>query len=261
MGNENLHAGHRERVRERIEKGTFECLSDVEILEYILFFAIPRADTNLLAHRLLKKFASFQGVIEASKDELESVDGIGSKSAHLLSSYLPVFRFYQMSCTKPKSVEYNTTDKILTLFKNKCLGNKVECSYALYLSQSKRMIKVVEFSKGTYNKTQIFVDQIAKEALTLNARYVVVAHNHTSGTIYPSEADVMTAGAIFNALRTVEKTLMDFVIVDHFEGFSFVENGILNERDIINVYHRPQFGSSAPRPQRLDPNFHDDDDF
>ncbi len=260
MLKENLHKGHRERVRERIEKGGFDCLSDIEILEYILFFSIPRSDTNLLAHRLLKTFASFEGVLEASKDELMTVEGIGQKSAHLLSSYLPVFRYYQMACSKPKSIEYDRTDKVLNFFKNKCLGNKVECSYALYLNQSKRIIKLVHFSKGTFNKTQIFVDQVVKESLTLNARYVVVAHNHTSGSTYPSEADANTAEAIFHALKLVEKSLMDFVIVDHFDGFSFAENGILTESNIINIYQRPQYGlTSKPNPAK--PIFHDDDDF
>lgn len=261
MEKENLHAGHRERVRERIEKGTFECLSDVEILEYILFFAIPRADTNLLAHRLLKAFTSFEGVLEASKEELLTVEGIGSKSAHLLSSFLPVFRYYQLACSKPKSIEYNSSEKILTYFKSKCLGNKVECSYALYLNQSKKIIKLIQFSKGTFNKTQIFVDQVVKESLTLNARYVVVAHNHTAGTVYPSEADANTAYAIYHALKLIEKSLMDFVIVDHFNGFSFAENGIISEENIINIYQRPQFGSAQNCTNPADAVFHDDDDF
>lgn len=257
--NKPMHLGHRERVRERIEVGGIACLSDIELLEYILFFSIPRGDTNHLAHHLLDKFVTLEKVFEASKDELMTVEGIGEKSALLLSTFLPAFRRYQMNCLKPKKLEFNSTDKVLTFIKNECLGNQVEHSYAMYLNQSRRLIKLVPFSKGTYNKTQIFVDQVVKEAITLNARYVVVAHNHTAGTTYPSEADAETAVCIYNALQLIKKDLMDFVIVDHFDGFSFVQNGIITANGIIDIYKNPN--SSKKSSPEVHTIVQDDDEF
>ena len=239
MVNKNLHQGHRERVRERINKGGLECLSDIETLEYLLFFTIPRENTNTIAHNLINTFGSFKRVLEATPDELMRVEGIGQKSAALISSYLPLFQRYQRHCLKPKSTIYNSTDKILKFFQNECMGKQVENSYALYLNQSRRIIKLTHFTKGTFNQTQIFVDQVVKEAITLNARYVIVAHNHTSGNVFPSEADCNTAVDLFNALQLVEKDLADFVIVDHFDDFSFVEHDIITEEGITNIYKRP----------------------
>lgn len=246
MEKECIHAGHRERVRQRIEKGSFDCLSDVEMLEYMLFFSIPRADTNVLAHNLLSHFGSFARVIEASEKELLMVDGIGKKSAQLISSYLPVFRFYHQQCINARKETFDRTDKILHYFQNLALGEQVEHAYAMYLNQSKRLIKTVHFTKGTYNKTVIFADQVVKEAITHNARYVVVAHNHTAGTCFPSEADNRTAEELYNALMLVKKELSDFVIVDHFDGYSFKENGIIGPGKIRNIYKRPEPTDPAP---------------
>lgn len=256
----NLHAGHRDRVRERIREGGIDCLSDVEFLEYILFCSIPQGNTNPLAHRLINKFGSLERVFEASLDELMTVEGVGKKSADLISTYLPAFKRYTKKVSQPKSV-YDTPEKLISFFRNECMGNQVEHSYALYLNQSKKLIKKVHFTKGTFNKTNIFIDQVVKEAITTNARYVVVAHNHTSGNVYPSEADCLTAGSLDDALHTVKKNLFDFIVIDHFDAFSFYEKGLITENGIINPY------ISATPPTSMSSLFfgtagiHDDDDF
>ena len=235
-------------------------LSDVEFLEYILFCAIPQGNTNPIAHKLINKFGSLERVFEASLDELMTVEGVGKKSADLISTYLPAFKRYTKKVSQPKSV-YDSTAKIIKFFQTECMGHQVENSYALYLNQSRRKIKKVHFTKGTYNKTNIFVDQVVKEAITSNARYVVVAHNHTSGTVYPSEADCITAIALDTALKTVKKDLLDFVVLDHFEYFSFFDKGLIDAAGIVNPYLRPSVKQSEK------PNFfsgigiHDDDDF
>lgn len=261
MSTQSIHAGHRERVRQRIEKGSFECLSDVEMLEYILFFSIPRSDTNALAHSLLTHFGSFERVIEATEKELLAVKGVGNKSAQLISSYLPVFRFYHQQCIHADKKTFDRSDKLLHYFQNLALGQQVEHAYAMFLNQSKRIIKTVLFTKGTYNKTVIFADQVVKEAITHNARYVVVAHNHTAGTCFPSEADNNTAKEIYNALLLVKKELLDFVIVDHFDGYSFKENGIIVPGSIRDIYQRPAPQDSTPPAYTGSFSIQDDEDF
>ncbi|MBR3942194.1 MAG: RadC family protein [Clostridia bacterium] len=260
MSSENVHSGHRERVRQRIEKGSFECLSDIEMLEYMLFFSIPRADTNVLAHKLIDYFGSFERVIEATAQELLAVDGIGNKSAQLLSSYLPVFRFYHQCCIKSDKLTFDQSEKVLQYFQNITLGEQVEHAYAMYLNHSKRIIKVVHFSRGTYNETQIFIDQVVKEAITHNARYVILAHNHTAGSCFPSEADMATAKQLYHALELVKKELLDFAIVDHFDGFSFVENNIITPDGIRDIYARPNQTYSRVEPAKSR-TIQDDDDF
>lgn len=256
----NLHAGHRERVRERIREGGIDCLSDVEFLEYILFCSIPQGNTNPIAHKLINKFGSLERVFEATLDELLTVEGVGKKSADLISTYLPAFKRYTKKVSQPKAV-YDSSEKIIRFFRNECMGHQVENSYALYLNQSKRKIKKVHFTKGTYNKTNIFVDQVVKEAITCNARYVVVAHNHTSGTVYPSEADCLTAISLDTALHTVKKDLLDFVVIDHFDAFSFNEKGLIDRNGISNPYLSHTFSPSSSSIFNMGATIHDDDDF
>ena len=178
------------------------------------------------------------GVMKASKWDLMTVDGIGEKSAELISSYLPMFKRYHFYSTKANGEMFTTTEKIIDYFKSEMLGNTVEFSYAMYLDTSLRLLNVVQFVKGTFNETMIYVDQVVREAVTLNARYVVVAHNHTSGNVFPSEADCDTAVHIYNALELVNKTLSDFVIIDNLDSFSFAEAGIITEEGILNVYQQ-----------------------
>lgn len=256
----NLHAGHRERVRERIKTGGINCLSDVEFLEYILFCTIPQGNTNPIAHKLINTFGSIERVFEASLDQLMAVEGIGKKSAELLSTYLPAFKRYTQKVSQPKTA-YDSPDKVIKYFQNECMGHQVEHSYALYLNQSHRIIKNVHFTKGTFNKTSIFVDQVVKEAITLNARYVVVAHNHTSGTVYPSQADCITSQSLEKALNLVKKELMDFVILDHFDYFSFYDHKMLGNFIDVNPYTGSTDEKGKAPASMFSLGIHDDDAF
>ena len=95
MADENLHAKHRARMQERVERDGLDSLAEHEALEYLLFLSIPRADTNALAHRLIQHFGDFCKVLEAEPEELMRVEGVGPKSARLISTVMACSRYYR----------------------------------------------------------------------------------------------------------------------------------------------------------------------
>ena len=101
MADENLHAKHRARMQERVERDGLDSLAEHEALEYLLFLSIPRADTNALAHRLIQHFGDFCKVLEAEPEELMQVEGVGPKSARLISTVMACSRYYELKKRRP----------------------------------------------------------------------------------------------------------------------------------------------------------------
>ena len=104
MADENLHAKHRARMQERVERDGLDSLAEHEALEYLLFLSIPRADTNALAHRLIQHFGDFCKVLEAEPEELMRVEGVGPKSARLISTVMACSRYYELKKRKTRKL-------------------------------------------------------------------------------------------------------------------------------------------------------------
>ncbi len=231
-----IHSGHRARVREKImQNGSFSNMLDHEFLEFLLFQSIPRGDTNPLAHKILDTFGSLNKVFEASYLELMQVEGVGEATALHIASYLEAVKRY-LKGTAVKNKYLDDTMYIKEYFQALCMGNKYECAYAAFLNKAKALIKTEKLSEGSVDMTGIYIDRVAELALFHKASYVIVAHNHTSGNVRPSPNDVLNADLLMSALLDIRKTLLDFVIVDHLDAFSFVDNGIIAENRVINIF-------------------------
>lgn len=234
--NSAIHSGHRARVREKVKQsGSFSNMLDHEFLEFLLFQSIPRGDTNPLAHKILDKFGSLNKVFEASYLELMQVEGVGEATALHIASYLEATKRY-LSGTTSKNQIFNDTSYIKEYFQALCMGNKYECAYAAFLNKSKALIKTEKLSEGSVDTTGFYIDKVVELALFHKASYVVIAHNHTSGNVNPSPNDVLNADLLMSALLGVRKFLLDFVIVDHLEAFSFLDNGIIKSNHVISPF-------------------------
>ncbi len=245
-----LHDKHRERVRERLLKSGFDDLEPHQLLEYLLFNSIPRGDTNETAHRLINKFGSLNNVLEATPKELMLVEGIGPASALAISSYLATTKAYLLGTFEKRTV-MNSAEEIASYFSAICMGNKYETAYALFADKSKRLITHTVLSEGNLDSTSLYTDKLASEALVNKAYYVAVAHNHPSGYIQPSPNDFDMAQKIIDALYPIGKHLLDFVIVDHLNSFSFSAEGFLNGGVIRNPYvHKPGMPQAPSFPHR-----------
>lgn len=206
-----IHKNHRQRVKARAQREGFAHFSDHELLESLLFFAIPRVDTNLTAHRLLKEFGSLKGILDADVDALCRVEGIGPSSAILFRAISESMRRYERDCLK-RTLCYNTLDKIAEYLRPYFVGLDHECLYAMFFNNRMNLIDCVLVSEGTVNMTMANVRQILRPMLSKNVSSVVLAHNHPDGLTVPSSADLEFTDMLNNHLNELGIVLVEHLI-------------------------------------------------
>lgn len=206
----NVHAGHRDRMKDRYLESGAESFATHELLEMLLYYGIPQKDTNSLAHDMINRFGSLEGVISATPEELMLIPGIKKHAAVLISLVAEINR----RCLTEKMsrrVLLNTQEKLEQYIKPILNMLSVEKLYALFLDNSLKLIKCVCISEGTVNANNPNVKKIVQSALHYNAANVIMAHNHPGGLAIPSKEDHATTHDIDVALR-----LMDIELIEHF---------------------------------------------
>ena len=216
-----IHDGHRERMRRRVKEYGLESLLEHEILEYLLYFCIPRGNTNPQAHALLKRFGSFDRVLDAPEEELMQVEGIGPKSARLLASYAPVFRAYERARGR-KGEQLNKSSAAIAAAKPLFYGSTVEELYVLCLDGQCRLLRAVRVQRGTVDSVGIHPREVAEAALRAGARYAILAHNHVAASAEPSREDYQLTKRLMHALNSIGVVLLDHIIIAKGEAYSFV---------------------------------------
>ena len=209
---DNPHKGHRNRVRERYLRSGLDDYADHEILELLLTYAIPRVDVNPMAHALIDRFGSLSGVMDASMEELTSVDGIGQNAAMLIRMLPEIYRRYEMDKLEPRET-YDTLAQIGDYLRALYVGATVEKAYVLLFDNSRHLIACHEIAEGTVNSVSINVPKIARLCFRANAASVVLAHNHPRGLAIPSGDDIDMTHAVDSALHTLGIQLLEHVIV------------------------------------------------
>ena len=207
---ENLHAGHRRRKKEQFLKYGLDAFAPHEALELLLFYAIPRVDTNALAHALLTRFGSLDGVFKAPVEELCRVEGIGENAALLLRLVPQIYRRSQTELDKPGQA-IRTSDEAGAFFKKYFWSERNELLLELCLD----------------GKFRLLADAV-RFALADNAMFVYLAHNHPSGLALPSEADCQATMAVETGLRTMGIRLLDHIIVAENDYTSMADSGLLS---------------------------------
>ena len=220
----SIHAGHRQRVKERFQKEGLDNFSDIQVLELLLFYAIPRQDTNPIAHALLEHFGSLPQVLEAPVEELERVPGVGHNAALLLSLAPAVGRYYMVSRSQRATI-LNTIQACGDYLKSVFIGRRTEVVYLLCLDAKCKVLCCREVAEGSVNSANVPIRRIVEMALAANATSVVLAHNHPSGIAVPSEEDIATSRRVAAALSTVDITFVDHIIVADDDYVSLVHTG------------------------------------
>ena len=208
----NIHDGHRNRLRERYERSGLEDFADHEIIELLLTYAIPRGDVNPQAHSLIRKFGSVSGVLDADRQELETVDRVGHKASLFLKMLPELFRRYQTDKVDNRA-PFDTVAKLGEYLHGLYVGVTVERVYLILLDNSLRMIDCVNLGDGAVNCSSITVRCIAEKALLNHAAAVVLAHNHPKGMAIPSGSDLEVTQTVESALETVGVPLLEHMIV------------------------------------------------
>lgn len=214
---DNVHAGHRQRMKKRFIEYGFKGMEQHEILEMVLYYAIPRKDTNLLAHRLLERYGSFAKVCDTPVDVLERDFGL-SESAAVLLKMLPALA--QIYAESRFDLKYIDMHKAVDVLRPKFIGAVSE-KIALALSDANdKLILSDVIMEGSISSTEMPIRKIVDLALRHNARYAYVAHNHPSELCVPSRQDLETTRIISETLNSIGVVLVDHIIFTSTEHFS-----------------------------------------
>ena len=220
-----LHDGHRERKRVQFRQHGLDGFADHEVLELLLYYAIPRRDTNETAHRLLQKFGTLQNVFNAPAEELSRVEGMGEGAALFLTLLPAVYR-RTMRSTGPEKV-LNSVEKCGRYFLSLLAQERQETLYQLCLDAKGKLLTCKKLSQGSADCTSLSVRQVVENALLSGASAVVLAHNHPSGVALPSENDRAVTLWVRDALKTMDIRLLDHIIVADGDYVSMNQSGYL----------------------------------
>ena len=207
-----MHEGHRQRLKKRFLEEGLDGFTDVQALELLLFYGIPRVDTNPIAHALLDRFGSLSQVLEASPEELMKVPGVGENAALLLTLIPQMGRLYMVDRTSAAQV-LPTLESCAQYLVPRFFGRKTEAVFLLCLDAKCKLLCCKEVGRGGTNSTGISIRKVVETAMGVNASTVVLAHNHPSGLAVPSAEDIQTTRQIAQALGAVEIALADHIVV------------------------------------------------
>ena len=230
----SIHKDHRQRLRDRFLREGLDNFDELYVLELLLFYCIPRVDTNPIAHRLLDHFGSLNNVLNASTEELEKVDGIGKNASTFLSLITQVGRYYQVKQSEPGKI-LRTVDQCGNYLMPYFFGREQETVFMLCLDAKCKVICCKLVGEGSVNSANIPVRRIVEMALAANATTVVLAHNHPSGLAIPSADDIQTTQRIAAALGTVEIVLADHIVVCKDDYVSLAQSNYFTPGELCDV--------------------------
>ncbi len=207
-----MHEQHRERLKTRFLRDGLDGFEPHNVIELLLFYSVPRRDTNPIAHRLIERFGSISGVFEADYDELIKVDGVGDHSASLIKLIPQLARRY-MTELSLEDGRLDTAQKIGDFFVSKYMGETSETVYMLLLSSSYSVLGCELIHRGSVNSSFITTRSLIEHALAYKASMVVLAHNHPGGVAIPSSDDIRTTVMMSEALSVIDVRLIEHFIV------------------------------------------------
>ncbi len=218
--------GHRARMRARLLQAGPEALADHEMLEMVLYLALPRRDTKPIARTLLRRFGSFACAIAAPLAELRDVDGLGEAGA----AALKVVQAAALRLSRGELRDLpvlDTWDRLMRYLTAGLARERVEQVLVLYLDARNRLLAEEVQARGTVNHVPAHPREVLKRALDHHAAALILAHNHPSGDPTPSDADVALTREIARAAEPLGVHLLDHVVVGNGRWVSFRQEGLL----------------------------------
>lgn len=222
-----VHDGHRERLRQQFLEHGLESMNDLNALELLLFYAIPRRDTNELAHALLDQFGTIDRVFDATEQELCAVPGIGPQAASLILLVPQMYKKSKVSAasrTQILDTPKAAAEYLIPRFYNE--GN--EMALLVCLDSKKRVICTEILGKGAVGCVEVNVRRAMELVLRHKATYAILSHNHPDGQLKSSPADDHLTKRLDAAFRNINVTLVDHIIVAGDKYFSYERAGVMN---------------------------------
>ncbi len=218
----SLHSGHRSRMKERILNTGLDSLADHEVLEVLLYFTLPRVDTNELAHRLIAHFGSLSTVLGADYDDLRAVPGVGDKTAFMLCMLPGLLGRVERDKNRDKPI-FGATQAFAEYVCRLFAGETTETAFLICLNANLQLINAVRLGRGDVGSVHIAPAQVVQAALRHKARTAVLAHNHPGGRLKASVEDFDLTKRCMQALGEVNVKLIDHFIVCGDKYCSFAE--------------------------------------
>ena len=224
--NGNIHAGHRQRMREEYEQKGLDHLPLHRVLEMLLHFAIPQRDTNELAHTLIETFGSFSQVFATNIESLASVKGM-TRNAAVLLHMLPAVNRRILEDQMDRTWVLDNNRAISEYLSKRFSGRSNETAMLLCLDNSCKLLSCQVLSEGNAASTQISIRKICEVAFQYGCHNVVLAHNHPNGPARPSNQDIRMTERIIDVLRSLDIRLLDHFILNETSCESMVRMGYL----------------------------------
>nr|MDD6336128.1 DNA repair protein RadC [bacterium] len=243
------YEGHRERTRQRYLSQGIDGLLPEEVLELLISCVIPRQDVKPIGIRLIERFGSLDGVLQASIHDLQQVAGVGPQTAMLLSMILPVHRAYEKSRFGAKPVLSNAA-RAARYARALSEGRTTEDFYCLSLDAQYRLRSAELLHEGTIDETAVYPREVVQSALRNSAQYCMMVHNHPGAGAQPSPEDYETTERVQNALLGIGIILLDHIVVSDQEYFSFFDAGVL-DGNLSQPQQRLAMRTSAMRMEGL----------
>jgi DNA repair protein RadC len=220
------HLGHRERMRQKLLAAGPDALLDHELLEMVLFLALPRQDTKPIARALLARFGSFANAIAAPVPELRTVEGVRDAGAAALKTVqAAALRLARAEVQELPLL--NSWDRLVGYLTATIARARVEEVHVLFLDTRNRLLADEVQGRGTVNHTPVYPREVVKRALELQATALILVHNHPSGDPTPSRADIGMTAEIKAAAAVFGIVLHDHIIIGNGRQASFRREGLL----------------------------------
>lgn len=220
-----MNNGHRERLRNRLLENGGNSLVDHELLEILLFNAIPRKDTKKIAKLLLQEYSSLEQLFYNISNRCVDRKKISKSMQATITCVTEIIYRISQSRIKKRNVFHNWRQILdhLMVF----LGNReIECFYVLFLNSNNIFIADVLY-EGTLNRVALYHKEILKKAISINASNIIISHNHPSDNINPSEEDIASTKELRKFCASCHIVLLDHIIVTRNNFYSLSENGLI----------------------------------
>ena len=225
---QNKGAGHRQRLRDKFLELGIEAFTDSEVIEVLLSFGTPRSDCKEAARAALARFGSLPAVLDAAPQELQQIKGMGGKNIFALRFIQGVARRYLKQRIVGRQY-LRSAREVADFLIHSMRGLKHEVLTVVFLDAAHAVITSEVVAEGTVNVNTIYPRELVKEALRLNASALVIAHNHPSGALKPSEQDKALTRNLYLLGSFLHISLLDHLIVGEGDTvFSFAEAGLMS---------------------------------
>lgn len=222
------HKGHRQRLKNQMLKSDLTYFESHNILEALLFYSIPQIDTNNISHELLNHFGSISGVINATHDQLCSINGVKDNTALLLKLLAEITkRYWEEYDNINDTTSFDSVGKIAGFLINKYIGHNQEQAFIMYLDDNLRLLYIDKLSQGQISSVIINKRDIATKILKYNATNVILSHNHPFSDTKPSSVDFASTTDLKSFLKSLDVNLIDHIIISGKKFSSMKQLGLI----------------------------------